>query len=155
MGIVCPCGFIIPNVSLPFVIEVRFFMGPEPQDRSGMITYDVNVCDNQFNQSFANFSFEDTSGQTPDRSFSFQSSFIDSVTCGTTAQGNCLIQISGMGLLDDETEEGEFFVFLSQSPNQPIVVTMSFVITDYAASAGNTEVFNTEDSDIEVYGCFS
>jgi hypothetical protein len=153
MGLACSCGFIIPNAQATPTI-VRFFTETGSEDRPGIITYDVDVCDNQLGQSFANFSFDDTSGLTPDRSFSFESTVITSVNCIITTQGDCLIQVNGMGLLDDETQPREFIVLLTQSPNLPIIVGLNFEIVDFAATPTNTGVFNTEVSNIEVFGCF-
>jgi hypothetical protein len=107
MGLRCACGFIIPN--LPAInnpVLVQFF-DPETQSfsisRLGNVTLDVDVCSIDLQGSFVTINFEQTSGETPDRSFTFNSVQINSVTC-STVDGVCFIQVIGSGQVEGETE---------------------------------------------------
>lgn len=143
MGLTCSCGFIIPN--LESITAVRY--ADTDEIRVGDVIFDVNACDIRAEQSFANFTFDDNSGLSPDRSFSFVSTQIREVIC-FTQEGRCFIDILGDGLLNDETDARTFRVSLTVIPNVSVVLA-EFSVGSFANSGGA----NYNQEDVTIFGC--
>ncbi|MDZ5472373.1 hypothetical protein SM124_11500 [Bacillus sp. 31A1R] len=145
MGLTCSCGFIIPGLQPIGPIIVVYFDNQE--QRLGSITYLVNVCAEQMEQSFVNFSFDDNSGLSSDRSFSFESSQIREVICNIQ-EGNCVIDVLGDGLITGETEPRPFRVTLTLDPDLETLV-VDFAVSEYAFS-GFAQYLQ---EDVTTFGC--
>lgn len=146
MGIRCACGLIIPN--LTSINQVPFFFLETPDlNVLGSVTVDIDACNIDLQGSFVTINFVQTSPETPDLSFTFNSTQINSVTC-TTDVGVCFIQIIGSGQVEGETETRQFQFLVEQQEGQPSRI-FSFSIVQFASTG---PIFFPQD-DVTTFGC--
>ncbi|MDM5326726.1 hypothetical protein [Neobacillus sp. CF12] len=152
MGIRCTaCGLIIPNVTSVDDVGVVFF-DPVTETfsivRIGSVTYDIDVCADDLQGSFVTINFVQTSGETPDLSFTFNSVQINSIQCVTNL-GVCDVVIEGSGQVEGETETRPFIVAFAIPEGAPFS-TANFTINTFDVSAQIT--FPSDE--ITTFGCF-
>lgn len=149
MGIVCLCGVRVGLDGVDAVSgnEQVTFVG-ETGTRSGILTYTADVCNLDLASSFVNISFDQTSTEMPDRSFTGTSVTITSVVCDD--QGvNCDITVTGTMMVGDETFN---FTAVFRDINNPNAMdnVQSFVITGFFSQQGAAPV---EGGSIVNQGC--
>jgi hypothetical protein len=147
MAVRCSCGVATTPVAI--AENVPFFFIDSKEIRTGIATYTADVCADTPELSTVTFTFLDTSGMVPNRSFTFTSTVIQTVNCLSSAA--CLININGMGLVAGETEPRAFITSFTDSRdpfNEDRVE--SFLITDFGAQ---TQAAILETDSILALGC--
>ncbi|PAE42893.1 hypothetical protein [Bacillus sp. 7884-1] len=147
MGIVCLCGV---RVGLDGVAAVRMnqevtFTG-ETGTRSGTLTYTADVCNLDLATSFVTITFDQTSDETPDRSFTETSTSITSVVCNQEGV-NCEITVMGTMMVNNVTRN---FVAVFRDNAMGTDNVQSFVITGFFSQQGAAPV---EGGSIVNQGC--
>ncbi|MEH7273463.1 hypothetical protein [Neobacillus vireti] len=139
MGVVCLCGV---RVGLDGVAAVRenqevTFVG-ESGTRRGTLTYTADVCSQDLESSFVTITFDQTSSETPDRSFTETSTSITSVTCNQEGV-NCVITVMGTMNVNGVTRT---FTAVFRDNNNPNAMddVQSFVITGFFSQQGASPV---------------
>jgi hypothetical protein len=93
MGLRCSCGAIVP---LAVATPLRFRFDSDGEIRTGTATYTANVCADRPELGTVTMEFVDTSGELPNRSFTFTSTTITNVNC-SPFDGGCLVFLGGTG----------------------------------------------------------
>ncbi|OLS34728.1 hypothetical protein [Bacillus sp. MRMR6] len=130
MGIRCSCGVSVP-IAVAENQEVTFTDGTV---RTGTATYTAtNVCADTPELGTVTFTFVDTSGELPDRSFTFTSTNIDTVTCELVVEG-CVVRVTGTGVVANEGT----FSFLASFQDSPDLINdfIVFTIEGFAVTSG-------------------
>lgn len=152
MGLRCTCGLIIPNLPSTNNPNAVVFFDPVTQTFSivalGTVTLDVNVCDRDLQGSFVTINFEQIS-PPPVRNFTFNSTQIFSVTCTTNEFGQCVIEVSGSGQVEGETETRQFTIGLIQAEGLPEVLSF-FNISNFALA----DTIALPSDEVTTFGCF-
>jgi hypothetical protein len=107
MGLRCSCG-VRTNPTATASILFRF--QNEEFFRIGPMTMRANICANR--RSTLSVTFDDESGMTPNRSFTFTSTDITEVNCTSVGGGLCEVSIVGMGLVSGELTRRQFQIIL-------------------------------------------
>lgn len=95
MGLRCSCGVLVPlAVATP---QMVFFLDTQIS-RTGTGIFTANVCADRPELGTVTIEFVDTSGELPNRSFTFASTNIATVTC-TPSGDSCIITVTGTGVV--------------------------------------------------------
>jgi hypothetical protein len=147
LGIVCLCGVRVGLDGVDAVSEnqqVRFT--GETGTRRGTITYTADVCNQDLATSFVTITFDQTSNESPDRSFSETSTSITSVVCNQEGV-NCEITVMGTMMVNGVTRN---FVAVFRDNAMGMDNVQSFVITGFFSQQGAAPV---EAGSIVNQGC--
>jgi len=149
MGIVCLCGVRVGLDGVDAVSENQqvTFVG-ENETRRGTLTYTADVCSQDLATSFVTITFDQTSNEVPDRSFTETSTSITSVLCNQEGV-NCEITVMGTMIVDGVIRN---FVAVFRDNNNPNAMdnVQSFTIVGFFSQQGAAPV---EGGSIVNQGC--
>jgi hypothetical protein len=146
MGLRCEsCGVRSNPTAAAVSISLNFVDGGI---RSGPLTLTVDACADRLDLSTVSVAFVDQSGQIPNRSFSFTSTEITSVTC-SIVNNECRVLIIGMGLVTGEITPRQFILQVTDRPSPLPDRLQVFSITGFVS---NTTLANLTP-DLTFFGC--